>query len=273
MKVLKLLPTWLPIIIAATVIVAFSHLLDDSDRIGEKKVLLIQEKFVAYLVIVNCLLVLYNTIGFVLESLNAAKKADDYTVSANSKKWDRFYTMLFVLFNFSTMLISMGIAGCYFLKLYSILDLHWGYLFKVSEYLTVMMFFFFIVADWAILMQYKISKNSNELKLSEVEGSHGDIKSKIKHQLNELEGTINFTKNAIWLVDLTGLIGIVLILWITHNMNGRQDHIFIEGFAVGAIAFHIFFTQINLTILSFLEKREDNIAPVIIAISPNTEGG
>lgn len=245
--------SFLPILIAASIIIYYACSLSSASRY-DNGVLYNQEKFVAILIIVNSLLVFLNTIIFLVHSYHAAKSTDSDHLEKKDQLKDLIYTIIFYVFNIFTLVISIGIALTYWIKMNFNPDLTWGKLFGTSEYLAIIMFFLFIIADWAIYEQFKISQIANETKLK---SKNSGNKTKIKERLATICLSLKHTKKAILLIDVTGFIGITLIVIITHLLEPHHDHIFVEGFAIGAIAFHILFTQMNFALLNYFVKANE----------------
>jgi hypothetical protein len=250
----KVIYSFLPIGLATIIIVYFACVLKSDEKLPNG-ISLNQELFVSVLIFVNSVLVGLNTILFLKELIHASKDTDSDHLSERNKSLDKHYTNLFIFFNVLTLIFSIVIIVLYVLKYMGVSTVDWGNLFEYSELGAVFMFLFFVVADCAILAQFKLSHESNTAKLKNTR--RVDEKTNIKKRLVEINSSIKFTKKAIWLIDITGFIGIFLIVVTSHLLKPSQDYIFVEGFAVGAIAFHILFTQMNFAVLNYFVHVEE----------------
>ncbi len=251
---------------------------DYAERHGGNK----HDFIIATLVIVNFLVVTINTLLFLNDILKASEYVDrSFLGDIAQKKYNRIKAR-FLFCYFLTLIISIGVPACYFMQIFNVVKFEWEELFHWSEKAALAMFFLFWLADYLIKQMFHHGRDSNITKLGVFISLHTNLtnvstqqqaiidekKEKIEKDIKEIKEEIYFLKYAIPLIDVTGLVGIALIYGLTQYVFKfdsisdpyilKGEKIFTEGLAIGAIAFHIFFTQLNFVILKVLSKVKDN---------------
>lgn len=144
---------------------------------------------------------------------------------------------LFNIFNIGTLLASFVVCFLYALKLFGCCNLTCEQIFLWNEISTVFIFGLFCIADYLMHRLIKIAITSNSID-------------------SELHALKNFTERALVTIDIAGFCGAFVIIVLTITTRYFLQNHFTDGFAIGALVFHILFTQINYAYLKTLELKE-----------------
>jgi hypothetical protein len=191
------------------------------------------------LIILSNVLVAYNTYMFMGD---ADSTITSYVPSPGApdtlelKRKNRIFKNCNIL----TFFLSASIILLYILKILDVLNLSLERLFVINEIGSIFMFGLFCRADLYMLRILKIAISS----------SSGD---------ENLKALNKFTLNAFPLIDIAGFVGVSIIGITTLLLHFHLHEHFVEGFAIGALAFHIIFTQINFAYLKTVELRDEVI--------------
>jgi len=194
-----------------------------------------QEAIVMALVVFSNALILVDTFIFTLEGDDLSYAIDNKIRATEIKKIKRNKRTATVL-NWLTIIASGIIIFMYTHKLFGG-NYNLEVLFITNEIIAVGIFLFFCISDKkyinAINTALENEPDNNKLK-------------KLKSLL----------ENAFPLIDLVGLIGVFIVTALSIIWHYYLNDMFVEGFALGAITFHIILTQFNWAYLRTMDLRD-----------------
>lgn len=198
-----------------------------------------QEWFVTCLILASNFLVCYNTNMFISDADSVI--IDFLSTESNSKQKERLINLnsRFKKLNQLTFAFSLILVAFFILHFCQIKELNLEVLFIANEILTILIFISFCFADYFMLEMLKITLSTNP-------------------QNKNLNALNAFTKSAFPLIDIAGAMGAILIGILSLIFHFHISSPFNEGFAIGALAFHIIFTQINFAYLKTIEIKDSD---------------
>lgn len=202
------------------------------------KAIIHQNLFSITLIIISNLLVAYNTFVFLVKGSKTAK-CEESDTDTDTRSF-ALLTLGHRLINVITLLIAFFILCIFFFRLlyngYSVEkedDLKWIVIFV--NIFSILIYVLFCIAD-KIYIRY-LRKCLNIVK--------DNYKKKYEIQIEVM-------RRAFILIDFSGVVGIIII-FLMSLIFSTLGYGFIQGFGIGALAFHIIFTQFNW---AYLETDE-----------------
>lgn len=194
------------------------------------------------LVICSNMVVVFNTINFVVETVKGLYEADP-TKTKTEKKNLLLINIFVILLYFITIVLSVYIVHEFIRKVSGGINESWESIYFDNELITVIIFAIFFFVDYYLLLSIDKSLAND---------SQNQILIDMK----------DFTRKAFVFTDVAGFFGVLFIfililifdsttVYKVSNPNG----LFIHGFASGAIAMHILFTQMNYALLNTQKKE------------------
>jgi len=193
-----------------------------------------QSLFIITLIIISNLLVATNTTIFVVKGWKLPvqpKKNDNSQLLVGLPKYN--------LYNIITLVLAVVILCSFIFSDYSLSKtgkLDWM-VFSVNI-ASILIFSLFCFAD-DIYIRYL----------------ENCLRVEVNHK-GKFEIQIDVMKRAFVLIDLAGVVGICIIFFMSIIFSTFFDNRFIQGFGIGALAFHIIFTQFNWAYLKTDELKK-----------------
>lgn len=199
------------------------------------KAIIHQNLFSITLIIISNLLVAINTFIFLVKGSKTAK-CEESDTDINTRSF-ALLTLGHRLINVITLLIAFFILCIFFFRLlyngYSVEkedDLKWIVIFV--NIFSIIIYVLFCIAD--------------KLYIKYLEKCLSIVKDNYKEKY---EIQIEVMRKAFFLIDFAGVVGICIIFSMSCFFSSSGVR-FIQGFGIGALAFHIFFTQFNWAYLN-----------------------
>lgn len=193
----------------------------------DNKVNTLQNLFITIITVISNLLVVVNTFIFAFVSPQITVREPNKSVTEKPKKTSSFCNLL-NLITFGVAFILLGRVLFFDNSIYLI------------SILSIIIFSLFIAAD----------------KLFIIHLDECIYREKDQHSLANFNVKKSVMKRAIALIDFAGLIGSLIIFIMSLMFLAFADNNFIQGFGIGALAFHIIFTQFNWAYLKTDELRK-----------------
>lgn len=194
---------------------------------------------ICVLVILSNVLVIMNTIDFISETLMMLATYQPNVSIAKSDQI-RKRTLKLIYYYYGTIFASIIIIGWFGYKILFDARSDWLIHDIVNELLSVIVFVAFVCIDTNLLRVCKIAIASNPTNLG-------------------LRIAWRFTYEALLLIDLAGLWGIILVAILSLFLFPFGSDLFRNGFSAGAIAIQIVFTQFNYSVLKSFAIRKERV--------------
>lgn len=232
---------WAFFLLSIIGIMVISYLLIRSTNNSDQEQPLVFRWIIMTLVIFSNMVVVFNTVNFVVETVKGLYEADP-TKTKKEKKNLLFINMFVIFLYLITIVLSAYIVHEFVRKVSGGINESWESIYFHNELVTVVIFLIFFIVDYYLLVS--IDKS---------------LKSDTSNQI--LIDMKDFTRKAFVFTDVAGFVGVLFIFFLILIFDSTYVHkvanpngLFIHGFASGAIAMHILFTQMNYALLNTQKK-------------------
>jgi len=216
--------------------------------------------FVYVLVFVNTLMFS----GQIFPIISTAQNIPGLCAKDKRKCTRGYYTVIFFLF--FSIFLSGTLALLILLALFNaFFEDSWSFVMKINEGSSLLMFFFFLVADLRCLAICKCgSEAAKRCELDSDPKCAVSIERQSKKREETFKSEAKLLEKYVMGVDLPGFIGLLVIVGVSllfYPAEGAVKQTFSlsywQGFTTGAIALHIAFSQVALACLSATDAVED----------------
>jgi len=228
----KLVSVWLPLLCAIlTIVGSILFVFPIWDKLFGKYTYT-EDRTLFILIVVSALLVVLGTFFYLKDAVYSIWDFKPYEKDENARKRSHRTLIAFLVLNLLTIF-----GAAYLVVLSSITmfgaDKDFDFLCQMNECINLTIFALFLIADYFFIsiLKSEIKADTENNKLKQIERS---------------------MLNAFTLIDLPGFLGVAVIFILSTNYQHTLNDGFGRWFAVGALTFHLIFTQFIVAYLRTL---------------------
>jgi len=250
----KLYAIWTPLFCAVVLIVFLTPFLFHSlfdGLLGPKTTT--ENRTLTFLIAISAALVAWGTVTYLYEAIMTVWNIDPHKCTQKRKPSIRISILAYLLIN----LFTVVVAAILIWTAWSTIRNNGNFegLCSLNEFLNLLVFLLFIVADYFFISMVR--------SMIEADPSNESLK-KVDEMIS----------NAFSLIDLPGFLGVFVIYVLSWAFEKKLNGDLAHSFAVGALTFHLIFTQFCVAYLRTLSQANAGGAggSPAIAEMPTVEG-
>lgn len=186
------------------------------------------------------LLVVANTFFFLRDALGPYEHLCKLTMSEKGKVRNNYWHF-FGLLILSVFVSGLIVLGLVIGSMFFVAEVHWASLLVANEVLTIVLFFAFVLADaWCI--------SACNIALQRDSGLDDEGRQEV----------VGFRRDLMlymYASDVPGLLGMLVILFVSGFSHHLWTSLYWQGFITGAIGLHIAFSQATVALLGVARAR------------------